>query len=116
MPEECQVSWKVWVVISIITAGLTPFVMEFLPPIASAVSKQWYPFSTQCVASVSQPHLPLKIHQAPTLNSVVSLWAQQGTEAQVTVVGAEQGWYQVSDPERGWVEGDRVTAACLQAF
>lgn len=114
MPES-QVSWKVWVVISIVTAGLTPLVMEVLPPIASAVSKQWHP-SSPCVAVVSQPHLPLKIHEAPTLESMVRVWAQQGTDAQVTVIGERQGWYRVSDPERGWVEGDRITAVCLEGF
>ena len=112
---ESQVSWKAWIVISIVTAGITPFVMELLPPIASAISQQWHP-ATQCIAVVSQPHLPLKIHQAPTLKSTVSVWAQQGSEAQVTVVGERQGWYRVSDPAQGWVEGDRITAACLKAF
>lgn len=114
MPES-QVSWKVWVVISIVTAGITPFVMELLPSIASAVSKQWHP-STPCIAIVSQPYLPLKIHQEPDLQSLVSVWAQQGSEAQVTVVGERQGWYRLSDPARGWVEGDRINAACLKAF
>ena len=112
---ESQVSWKAWIVISIVTAGITPFVMELLPPIASVISQQWHP-ATQCIAVVSQPHLPLKIHQAPTLKSTVSVWAQQGSEAQVTVVGERQGWYRVSDPAQGWVEGDRITAACLKAF
>jgi hypothetical protein len=115
MPEKSQVSWKVWVVISVVTAGLTPFVMELLPPIASAVSKQWHP-STSCIAVVSQPQSPLKIHRAPTLKSMVSVWEQQGSKAQVTVVGECQGWYRVSDPEKGWVEGDRITAPCLKAF
>jgi hypothetical protein len=94
MPES-QVSWKGWVVISIVTAGITPFVMELLPPIASVISKHWHP-STQCIAVVSQPHLPLKIHQAPTLKSMVSVWAQQGSKAQVTVIGERQGWYRIS--------------------
>lgn len=112
---ESQVSWKVWVVISIVTAGITPFAMELLPSIASAISKQGHPF-TQCIAVVNQPHLPLKIHKAPTPKSLVSIWAQRGSGAQVTVVGERQGWYRVSDPAKGWVESDRITAACLKGF
>jgi hypothetical protein len=115
MPEESQVSWKVWVVISIVTAGLTPLIMEGLPSIASAMSRQWYP-SPHCVAAVNQPHAPLEIHQAPSPNSGVSVWAQQEKQAQVTVVGERKGWYQVSDPEKGWVKRDQITAACLEKF
>jgi hypothetical protein len=113
--QESQVSWKVWVVISVVTAGMTPLVLELLPSIASAIAKQWHP-SNQCIAVVSQPHLPLKIYKAPTPNSLVSIWAQQDSQAQVTVVGERQGWYRVSDPARGWIEGDRISAACLKAF
>jgi hypothetical protein len=115
MPEESQVSWKVWVVISIVTAGLTPLVMEGLPSIASAVANQWNP-SSQCIAAVNQPQAPLEIHRAPSLNSVVSVWTQRGEQAEVTVVGERKGWYRVSDPEKGWVQGDRITASCLKSF
>jgi hypothetical protein len=115
MPEESQVSWKVWVVISIVTAGLTPLVMEGLPSIAAAVSNQWNP-PVQCVAAVNQPQTPLEIHRSPSLNSVMSVWAQRGEQAQVTVVGERKGWYRVSDPAKGWVTGDRITAPCLKSF
>ncbi|MBW4515482.1 MAG: hypothetical protein KME11_09680 [Timaviella obliquedivisa GSE-PSE-MK23-08B] len=114
MPES-QVSWKGWVVIGIVTAGITPFVMELLPSIALAISKQWHS-STHCTAIVSQPQLPLKIHQAPTLKSMASIWTQQGSAAQVIVVGEQQGWYRVSEPTKGWVERDRISGACLKAF
>jgi hypothetical protein len=112
MTEESQVSWKVWVVISMVTAGLTPVAIEVVPPIAAAISRHWNPI--RCVASVNHPSTPLMIHQAPDGARVGSIWAQH--EAQVTVVDEREGWYRVSAPEKGWVRGDRITAACLNGF
>ncbi|NJR37682.1 MAG: hypothetical protein HC781_01165 [Leptolyngbyaceae cyanobacterium CSU_1_4] len=114
MPES-QVSWKSWVLISIVTAGITPLVMELLPSIAFAISKQWHS-SAHCIAGVNQPQLPLNIHRAPTLESMASIWAQQGSEGQVIVVGEREGWYRISEPAKGWVERERISAACLKEF
>jgi hypothetical protein len=110
MAEESEISWKVWVVISMVTAGLTPVAIEVVPPITAAISRQWNP----CMASVSQPNTPLSIHQVPDGKRVGSIWGQH--EAQVTVVGEREGWYRVSAPEHGWVRGDRIRAACLEGF
>jgi hypothetical protein len=108
MPEESRVSWKSWVVISIVTAGLTPVAIEFLPSIASTVSQRWKP-AVRCIASLSQPDLPLKIYQAPDAGSRSSFWQQGEPNAQVVVVGERQGWYRVSAPDKGWVKGDSLS-------
>jgi hypothetical protein len=107
MADESQVSWKVWVVISMVTAGLTPVALELVPPLTNAIARHWRP----CTAAVSQPSTPLTIHRKPDGERVGSLWAQH--EAQVTVVAEQEGWYRVSAPEKGWVRGDRISAACL---
>jgi hypothetical protein len=107
MADDSQVSWKVWAVISIITAGITPMAIELVPPIASAIARHWRP----CTASVSQPSTPLTLYQQPEGQQVGSLGARQ---EQVTVVAEREGWYRVSAPEKGWVRGDRISAACLE--
>ncbi len=108
MADESQVSWQVWAVISIVTAGLTPVAIELIPPIASTIAQQWRP----CTAAVRQPNTPLTIHQKPDGQGVG--WAEY--TAQVTVVAERRGWYRVSAPEKGWVKGDRISAACLDGL
>ncbi|MCU0567643.1 MAG: hypothetical protein MUF49_13715 [Oculatellaceae cyanobacterium Prado106] len=114
MPKESQqVSWKVWVVISIVTAGLTPLAVEVLPSLSSRFANR---LRHNCVAAVNQPQTPLKIYTAPNDTSEGQWLEFLGNKARVTIVGESEGWYRMSEPAKGWVQSDRITGACLRSF
>lgn len=95
------------------TATPTPSILPVSPAETRTATTREVQSCKVTMAIVNDPEPPINVRSTPT-NDKANVVGQLKNGTFLTVTKEQNGWFQISDPMKGWVSKSRTTSSCNQ--